>query len=202
MDDEKVVVRSEPEDVLNDTERVALLAYRREPQLRLSQDTQMRMFTLFLAGHSAAEIQSLNKQFSLGQILTARLEGNWDRRRREHIESLYANVLSRIQQTTVESVGFLADQMSAVHKNFGEKARKYLQSGDPKDFDDFGIDGIKNYKAAIEAWQKLTGQEKASTEVNVTNGPRIERDITPERRPLTATKAADIIRLANIKRKG
>ncbi len=201
---ESSVSLTNPEDVLTDTERVALIAYRKEGvQLRLSGDTQMKLFSLFLNGHPCSELQALNRQFSLGQILTARLEGNWDKRRQEHVEGLYANVLSRIQQSSVEAVGFVADQLAAVHKMYGEKARRYLQSGDPKDFDSFGADDIKNYKVLVETLQKLTGQEKASTEVNISGSvPKPERDITPERRPLTSTRAAEIVRLANLKKKG
>ncbi len=201
--EDKVLVVPSPEDVLNDRERVALIAYRKTVQLRLSADTQMKMFTLFLNGHPCEEIQTLNKQFSLGQILTARIEGQWDKRRRDHVEALYANVLSRVQQSSVEAVGFIADQMAAIHKHFGDKAKKYLQSGNPADFDDFGVDGIRSYKTLVETWQKMTGQEKAANEVNISSSiQKAERDITPERRPLTASKAADIIRLANLKKGG
>lgn len=200
MENDKDIEKTS-ESLLTDTERIALFAYRKQGvQLRLSADTQMRLFALFLNGHPASEIHTLNKQFSLGQILVARIEGDWDKRRKEHVEALYANVLSRVQQSSVEAVGFIADQMAAIHKHYGEKAKKYLQSGDPKDFDDFGVDGIRSYKTLVETWQKMTGQEKPATEVNVNQ--RIERDVTPQRQPLPAGQAQDIVRQALLKRKG
>lgn len=197
--DDPIVKRPEPEDVLNDRERIALIAYRRGPAMRLSAETQIKLYSLFLSGHSCSEIQELNKAFSLGQILVARMEGEWDRRRKEHLDSLFENVRSRVQQTTLESVSFIADQIAAVHKMHGDKAKKYLVSGDPKDFDDFGAGDIKGYKVLIEALQKITGTEKAGTEVNVIN--RIEKDVSVQNKPLSSGQAAEIVRQANERKK-
>jgi len=194
MSDQDLPVPAPVEVILSEREKAALSAYKRQPgQVRLSADAQAKMFALFLHGHSCEEIRSTNKQYALGQILMARLEGKWDERRTEHIEALYDSVRSRVQQSTMEAIGFVADQMAAVHKMYGDRARKYIQSGDPSDFDSYGANDIKNYKVLIETLQKLTGQEQASTEVNVTN--QIEKEVVIQNQPFSATRAAELISL-------
>ncbi len=202
-EDNKILAPSS-EDILTETERIGLAAYRKQgSQMRLSADTQLRLYALFLAGHSCQEIQGLNKAFSLGQILTARLEGKWDQRRTEYLDSLFTTVRSRVQQATLESIGFITDQLAAVHKHYGEKAKRYLQSGDIKDFDGFGAEDIKGYKVLIESLQKITGTEKSPSEVNVTlPAGKGERDVNPEKRPMSSGQAAEIVRMANLLKKG
>lgn len=181
---------------LSSRELGAYRAYVGLGQPRLSPDTQARFFALYLKGETLEEIVRLNRGFSLGQLAQARIEGDWDVRRDEYLQELFAGARSVVQQATMESIRFIADQLSAVHKRFGEAARRYIQTGDDKDYKAFGIDDIRSYKTAVEALQKITGQDKKVVEHH---HDRHEGPVVDVNRPLKPEEAANVVRLAAIK---
>jgi len=128
----------------------------------LAPSLNAKLFQLFVNGKSCEEIRRLNLNLTLGQIVHARIEGDWDRRRTEHLEHLLTQTTARIQQVTVETADFVADLLAVANREHGDKLRRYLQSGDPNDLGDFKIDNIPQLKQAIEVLQKLTGQERQS----------------------------------------
>ncbi len=172
-----------------------LLAYRSwsaMAQPKLSPDNQARFFALFLKGETVEEIVRLNRGYSLGQVTQARVDGDWDARRDSYLQDLLENTRSIVQQTALESIKFVADIMAAAHKKHGEAARKYIQTGDEAALTGFAIEGLKEYKTAVETLQKLTGQD-AKTQVK--HEHTIVDAVAPEHRPLSAEEASKIIRL-------
>jgi len=119
-----------------------------------------KMFGLFLQGRTCEEIRRLNQAITLGQIVAARIEGDWDRRRSEHLDRLLTETSLRVQQSTLETANFVCDLLAVADKEHGDKLRLYLQTGDKKDLGEFKIDSIFNLKQTIEVLQKLTGQER------------------------------------------
>ena len=192
--EQQIVTVQTPESRLSERESIAYGAWKRiaATQPKLSPDTQARFFALFLQGATCQDIVSLNKGYSLGQIVQVRMEGDWDKRRDDYLEDLLNNARGLVQQTAMESIRFVADQLAAVHKRWGESAKRYVQDGDESKFKDFGIDGIRDYKTAIEVLQKLTGQENKPQEVHHSG----EIAVAPVRRPLTSKEAAGIVRAA------
>lgn len=180
-----------PESRLSEREGAAYRAWTRLSQPKLSPDTQAKFFALFLQGSTCEEITRLNRGFSLGQLVEARVEGEWDRRRDEYLEDLLGNVRGLVQQSHLEAVRFMVDQLAAVHKKWGDAARKYIQSGDEKDLKDFGIDGVKAYKTAVEVLQKLTGAENKPQEIRHYHTGEVA--VASARRPLTSKEAAAIV---------
>jgi hypothetical protein len=126
---------------------------RKDPEL--SPETSARMFALFLRGTDCAEIARLNRGIALGIILRARLADDWDGRRREYRHSLLDATRERVQQITLESVEFVSNTLAAAHKQHGDKAKRYLQSGDESELGSFAITSIKAYRDTLDVLREL-----------------------------------------------
>lgn len=165
-------------------------------QLRLSPDTQAKFFALFIQGASVDDIVRLNKGFTLGQICQARVEGDWDLKRQEYIQELMISVKGIVQQSTLESIRFIVDQLAVANKKHGDAARKFLQDGDESRLKGFEIDSLKDYQRGIEILQALTGQGNQPQTLEVTH--RVDQGPMPITidRPLSPGEASAIIRLA------
>lgn len=149
------------------------LSHEKQP---LGLDVALGMYELYLNGHSFEEIQKVNKRkgstFELGQIVDAGIRYEWAARRRDHQQDLFDSIALKVRQTQVESVSFTADLISAAHKQYGERLKSYLQSGDENDLGDLKIQSMKMYREAVDMLMKLTGQEAekskaGGTQVNV-----------------------------------
>lgn len=182
---------------LTERERTAYRTWKGLGQPRISPDTQAKFFALYLRGESLEDIVRLNRGFSLGQLAQACVEGLWAEKRDEYLKDLFDSARAIVQQGAVESIRFLVDQLGAVHKKYGEAARKYIQTGDESDFKNFGIDNIRNYKTAVEALQKVTGADKKveHSHQHMHQGSD-EAPITRADKPLDKKDAANVIKLA------
>lgn len=145
---------------LNDRELQALHRFRSSQQAPLAPDTQAKLFKLFLNGKTTSEIQRLNPQFTFGQIVNARVMGEWDRRFNEHLDELLNNTASRVRQVTMESINFVCDLLSVTHQMHSDRIKKFLQTGDPSELGTLQINSLQGYKQGVELLQKLTGQDK------------------------------------------
>jgi hypothetical protein len=177
MPEEKAIVRVEPsppkpEDLFSDHERLALEAHRLDKSWpTLSPVLQVQLYELFLAGTSCEEIAKLNPGLTLGQILETRLHYGWDDRRNRYIEDLMAHAKERLQQTQLESMDHLRTTLAVAHRAFSNKAKKFLQTGNPKDLPEYSQVGLtwKQYRETLELLLKLTGQAPVErTEVSGT----------------------------------
>ncbi len=159
----------------------------------LAPSLNVKLFSLWLAGKDCEEIRRLNPALSLGQIIHARLTGDWDRRREEHIDKLLTETSTRVQQTTLEAATFVCDLIAVANREHGDRLRRYLQTGDEKELGDFRVSGLQGLKLAIEMLQKLTGQERKTT----ISGEVIHRAETnlPVNREPTSQEAGIVLRL-------
>lgn len=151
----------------------------------LSPHLEGKLFQLFLNGCDCVEIARLNPGLTLGQIVRARVKSYWDLRKQEHVEALERGIQERMKQLALESTDFLATQISAANKQYGDAAKKFLASGDPADLGQFSIHGYKNYRSAVDLLKIVTGQDqkqKISGEVTVKHevGETIKKALTPE----------------------
>lgn len=163
MSDNEIQKTQSPYSYLTDRERAILDSYDRSGGHRISPITQAQFYSLFIHGKTCDDIADLNRGFPLGAILKARVEGEWDRRLNEYRDSLFADVHVKLAQVETESVHFLADMLSAVHKQQGKKIQKYIQTGDEGELGDMKISSIKNYKEVLELLIKATGQDRHQT---------------------------------------
>ena len=115
---------------------------------------------LFNRGYSCQEISEANKGISLGQVVRARADFEWDDRRQQYILNLMREAKSTLQATQYEALRFLTDAMAVHHKMWGEKFRTYLQTGDQKELAGFELSG-RQYKEMFEMLLKATGQDKS-----------------------------------------
>lgn len=152
-----VVVPSDPVSRLTLRERAAYNSHLKDKDPPLGASTQGRLFELFLNGMSLEEIQRTTKDYRLGAIVRAFIEGDWETRRVEYVKQLLATIASRVAQVQSESVRFIADLLAVAHKQHGEKLRKYIQSGDEKDLGGFSIQSITVYRQVAETLIKITG---------------------------------------------
>ncbi|WNM70313.1 hypothetical protein [Myxococcus phage Mx1] len=158
--------RPEEED-FTAVERDAYQKWKRGPDTTpLSPTVAVKMYQLFLAGHTCEEISRINEnRFPLGLILHSRIRFEWDRRRDEYLGHLFDDVAGVMRQRQVESALFLADLLAVAHREYGDKLKKYLQTGDEKDLPkNFKITSITMYKMTVDALMKVTGQDKPKSD--------------------------------------
>lgn len=146
--------------LLGDGEAYAFEYFLKVNQPALAPSLNAQLYTLFLNGRTTEEIRRINPAITLGQIVHARIEGDWDLRREEYLDRLLTETTGRVQQATLETADFVCDMLAVANKEHGDRLRKYLQTGNQDDLGDFKIDSIFNLKQTIEALQKLTGQDR------------------------------------------
>lgn len=199
--------------VLNQAEKEALLSprelreyqiYMRLKQPPMAQSTQLQFFNLFMNGQSCEDIVRLNPNgFSLGAIVRARLENNWDQHLAEHKQELMYRVRDRVQQVALETAERLANEMAASNKLINDRVLKYIQTGDVAELKDTSVGSIRHLQQTIEMLAKLTGADQpkkpqtppAQVNVNIGGpGPTVVEGTVlpavPVGKPLPAKTAA------------
>lgn len=120
----------------------------------------------------------LNKGLSRGVVLKARVDGLWDERREVYLSELMSNAQDRVKLIALESVNFQGLLLAATHKKYGDRLKRYLQTGNEAELGTgMFVDSIKQYKDVVEMLTKITGQDKknaaqgsGTVSVNVTPG--------------------------------
>lgn len=162
---EEIVVYKAPEEYLVSYEKEELAKWRRRNEPPLSQMTAIQFYQLFLIGHSCEEIVKANEnRFPLGMVLDARVRYEWDKRREIYLEKLYKEAEENVKQRQHESAVFITDLMAVTHKLYGQRAKSYLQTGDPKalkDLQDYELGSLAKYRIAVDILSKVTGQDRA-----------------------------------------
>lgn len=145
-------------DRLQPYELAAYEAYCRAGKPGLSLDTNKRLYGLFLHGLSVEDLLAQNPGLGLGAIIKARVDGRWGARRDSYLGELLGGVQSEVRQLAAESFGFMALQLTVFYKKYGEAMKRYLQTGDEKDFAAARAaipDNIKEQKTVIEMLTRL-----------------------------------------------
>lgn len=154
------VVKS-PTDPLSIKEKAALDYFRQQRQSELAPSFSAKLFVLFLNGKSCDEIRRLNPALTLGQIVDARVRGEWDRRKVECVDDLLTSAADRVRQVSLETVSVICDLLAAKNSAYRDKILKFMQSGNEDDIKDLGALGIGGYRQLLDVLQKLTGQANA-----------------------------------------
>lgn len=184
-----------PEEVfakISKPELKALEKYVGRPGLAVS--VQAQFFELFVNGCSCEEIHRLNPNFPFGAIVRARVEGRWDERKAGLVNHALETVRAKVEQTQVAAINFNADLLQAAHKQFGDKLKRYIQTGDENVLGSLQISTLRQYKEAVEMFLKLTGQDGGAKKDGAPRSPVPGTVTTPATgdRSLTATEA-DIV---------
>lgn len=138
------------------------------------------MFELYLNGSTCDEIVKINNnQFTLGQVLEVRVRDSWDDKREKHLSDLYGGIREKVKQTQMEAVAFTSDLLAAAHKQYGQKLKRYLQSGDEKDLGTLSLSGLQSYQKAVDILMKLTGQDKKEAAAKISGPSAMEPSTNP-----------------------
>lgn len=167
-------------------------------QPKIAPTRSAEMYQLFLHGKSCEEISRLNPGFSLGQIVRARVDEEWDDRRDRHLAELLENARSVVQQRQMESILLLTDYMGAFNKLFGDKLKKYISTGNVQDLDGIPFN-LKQYKEVLELMLKLTGQDKKEVKGEVLHKHVSEQPIPAAPTGLTQEQAAQVLMIIDQK---
>jgi hypothetical protein len=155
-----VLSQADKEARLTERELREYRIFMRLNQPPMAPSTQEKFFQLFLSGINCEEIVRINPGgFSLGAIVRARIENNWDEKRLEHQRNLVATMRGNVQQTILETVEQLTLEMKVYNKLKRDKLLRYLQTGDEKELEGLSIGSTKTLKDVAEALLKLTGQD-------------------------------------------
>ena len=178
---------------------------RKEPFL--SPGLSDQCYSLFEAGHTCEEIHEVNKGLSLGTIVRARVDHHWDERRLAHFESLRTQARTQAQHLALDSLSFLGDLMSAIHKHDREKLQRFILTGDTSELATVLVtgSGFKTYKEIIELLLKLTGQDATKTQNihgEILHHHTVEQTppVPAAAKPLTPGEAAQLLEGFVVKR--
>lgn len=116
-----------------------------------------QMFNLFLEGYSCADIAKLNKGLTEGDILFARKKYNWDSERDSYMIQIKNQVTQKVLKQKMESVEFLTNMLSVIHKEHKDVMLRFLQTGNVEDLPKIG--SLRTYKEIIETLAKITGED-------------------------------------------
>jgi len=165
MSDEIENIEKEVEELqlkyplLTDKEVRELRFHVKTNQPKLGKKRAEQLQQLFNRGYACQEIVKANDGVSLAQVVRARIEFDWDEQRKDYLWNLMREAKTTIQQTQYESIRFITDGIAVHNKLYGEKFRKYLQTGNEADLGGAFFSG-KQYREMLEMLLKLTGQDK------------------------------------------
>ncbi len=132
-----------------------------EPHLDLEQ--AMTLYEHYLNGCTVEEIYHLkNGKVPFGQIVDAKQRYEWERRKTQQFTALFKKVEERAVKSKAEAVFMLTDALAVARKLFGDRFKKYLETGDATHLGTLDLTNLKNYKMLIEMLQMLTDTKDSS----------------------------------------
>lgn len=136
----------------------------------LAPKTSAEFLNLYLNGYTCEEIRNLNPGFKLGIIVKARIEHEWDKHKKEYIDTLMTQTRESVQKIQLEAIRFASDGMSVHQRVLGSAFKKYMQTGNEEDLGTHKDQiNIRNYKEYVALLMQLTGQDgkkQVSGEIN------------------------------------
>jgi hypothetical protein len=178
----------------------------------MAPSTQARYYDLFLQGVSCGEmVRQFPNSFSLGAVVRARIENNWDLLREEYRLNLYKKVQDRLEQVTMESVERVANEIAVANKVANDKLLGYLRTGDESGLPET-VGSAHHLRTLVGLLKQLTCKEAATIQhnhrVEVADsdaGDEIEGEVLPtleRNKPLSATAAASALAVIHRNRGG
>jgi hypothetical protein len=191
---EALTVPDSNKSVLKNNEQSAYELYVKSQKPPLAITTAVGLFELFLNGATCEEIHRLNPHLPFGAIIRARVEGEWDRRRNEAYAVALDGARERVQQTQLAAISFAADLLATAHKQFGDRFKRYLQTGEESVLGELKIETLKQYKDSIEMFLKLTGQDKKPEVPRSPDESPLAAELPPAQKALTPEQADELLK--------
>lgn len=145
---------------LTEKELAAYNYFQLKKQYPIAEDRAEKFYGLFKNGKSCDDIRKLNPGFGLGQIVAARVTGQWDLHLDNERRVLLERLPSQVMHVQAESLDYMARMIAVNHKLYSEKLDRYLETGDKTYLKDLpkGFGEMKEYRALLETLIKATGQ--------------------------------------------
>ena len=122
---------------------------------RIIEPESLKLFEMFLIGHTFQEINQQFPQYSVGQIvLTAALAG-WMHDRDKMQYTLRDRVQAKVVKSVVEQVDFLTTLLSVNNAQHMDAMRKFISDPLNATPPALRIESIKEYREVIDALYKL-----------------------------------------------
>jgi hypothetical protein len=180
---------------LSELENKSYIEWKATNSSPLPLSVALKLYELFLNFYSLDEIHRINgKKFPLGQIVDARVRFEWDKRRKEQLDSMYSTIEQKVVKVKNEAIVHLTDLLSAAHKIWGDKIRIFLQDGDPTVLGDLNIVSFKNYKELVSLLKEMTDKKEATVSKVVVDHTHLIKE-GPQK--LNSGVAADLLKLLN-----
>jgi hypothetical protein len=151
----------------------------------ISPSLSAEMLNLYMESYSCEQIAHMNKGFAEVDVLYCRYKYDWDGQRDRYAKQLQEQVVQKLAKLKMESMEFLSNMLSILHKDEREKMIAYLQSGREEDRPKIWATNITTYKSVIETIQKLTGEDKiqkheVKAEHRMIASPELKKAITKD----------------------
>ena len=186
--------QSEIESRLTEREAREYGIYTRLNQPPMAASASLQFLALFLSGQSCEDIQRLSPNgFSLGAIVRARIDNDWDSQLEEHQRILIENAKDKVNQVTLETIDRVLAELSASNKAVKERALKYIQTGDEKYLEGTGIGSVKHLVQMTEILSRLTGQDSKKSTIVTVQDDRAKTVEGETVEPAGPIKAADAL---------
>ncbi|MDE2425726.1 MAG: hypothetical protein KGO96_07450 [Elusimicrobia bacterium] len=149
-----------PEDSLTKVEKKALKDFFNGKYYQIEIGRALQLYELFLNDVSCEDIARINN-IGLGQVIDARIRLDWDGRKERYIDSLFNGIEQKVHKTKLESISFMSDMISVMHKRYGAGVKKYLQTGDLEDLDpEIRNFKMRDYRFIIEQFMGVTEKKQ------------------------------------------
>jgi hypothetical protein len=157
----------------------------------LTPEAAARFFELYLNGSDCKEIQRLNRAFPLGMILDAKVRFKWTEKRDSYSVELQSRILDKVRKAQLETTELITDLLVATKKRYGDKLKKYIQTGNDQDLDNvLNIDSLKELLKVSEGLLKITGQDRQTKSVHETKNTQ-NVNLTLSGAPVEGAEALD-----------
>ena len=121
---------------------------------RIDHTESLRLFEMYLIGHTFHEIHQQFPQYPVEQIIMTAALAGWTGDRDRMMHTLRDRVQAKVVKSVIEQVDFLTTLLGVTNAQHLQKMREYIT--DPtKPAPQMKIDSIKEYKDVVETLYKI-----------------------------------------------
>ena len=140
---------------------------------KITESDVFQWFNLYMSGRSYPEIAS-QCNTELCKVLYIANKHKWYEKKCNHYESIMSKVDQKLSTIKGESIGFLVDMMSFVHKYYGQDIAEYLKTNDKEVAKRIDFKNIDKYFKTIDALSKmLENPEKLIRDAKSAQNPSV-----------------------------
>jgi hypothetical protein len=156
---------------------------------RIPEPESLKLFELYLIGHSFHEILQQFPQYELGQVVLTAALGRWacDRDKMQH--HLRDRVQAKVVKSVIEQVDFLTALLSVNNAQHLDAMRRFIADPINNPLPGLKIESIKEYKEVVETLYKIIA---GSTPGSKSQTSPLYNALAPSNRKLESDKPKEI----------